>query len=935
VRGQQYAVVQEPSRPRSRSLDIIAQTLALTPGSRLGSYEIVAGIGAGGMGEVYKARDPRLNRLVALKLLPAAAAKDTEHRERFEREAQAVAALNHPGIVTIYSVEQADGQFFLTMELVEGRSLADALPTTGLSLDRVLRIAISVADAMAAAHQKGITHRDLKPGNIMLGENEHAGRVKVLDFGLAKLAEAPAPAAGPTTMTALPTAPITGEGRILGTVAYMSPEQAEGRPIDARSDLFSLGVILYEMATGQRPFTGDTSISIISSIVKDTPTPVTELNPALPRDLGRIIRRALSKDLERRYQTAKDLRNDLEELKASLDSGELQTSATASASFPAGADGAAARHRGVVIAAGLVVLALAGGIVYLLATRRPQPAASATVGPSVQDLQITQLTTSGIAGRPVISPDGKYVAYIQRSQVPGPGGDSVPASSVWIRQVATSSNVQIVAPDPLMAVGGLTVTPDGTYVDYVGRARGATARELWRVSFLGGPPKKLLENVVTPIGWSPDGRQMAFEREDLRRGVFEIVLAEADGANPRVLTMRKYPASFDSLSLISAPSVRPAWSLDGRVIAVPGAVRSPDFQEQIVFVDSTSGREHAVPVQGPVFGLDWLDAGSLVVDQVVETGGPSQLWRLAYPSGAVTRLTNDLGSYTDVSLTAARDSLVTTKTDRRVAIWVSDGSGTNAKEVVPATQSSGTVDVVEWAVDRVLFTSTIGGHRSISSIGQDGGTSQEVVTQGALPTTTSDGRTIVFRSTDPKRQGLWKVTDGGRPALLFSGPTNWPSVTHDDRSVVFTSESGGVQVLWMVSIDGGTPTQMSHRFASVAVLSPDGKAVAFETQDDQGRPAYAICNLPDCSSLRFVPPRPGGGSGRITWTPDSTGFLYTTGTPQNLWVESLDGKTARQLTHFTDDRQIADAAWSRDGKRLAIARTTQMADIVLFRGLKR
>jgi len=363
VRGQQYAVVQEPSRPRSRSLDIIAQTLALTPGSRLGSYEIVAGIGAGGMGEVYKARDPRLNRLVALKLLPAAAAKDTEHRERFEREAQAVAALNHPGIVTIYSVEQADGQFFLTMELVEGRSLADALPTTGLSLDRVLRIAISVADAMAAAHQKGITHRDLKPGNIMLGENEHAGRVKVLDFGLAKLAEAPAPAAGPTTMTALPTAPITGEGRILGTVAYMSPEQAEGRPIDARSDLFSLGVILYEMATGQRPFTGDTSISIISSIVKDTPTPVTELNPALPRDLGRIIRRALSKDLERRYQTAKDLRNDLEELKASLDSGELQTSATASASFPAGADGAAARHRGVVIAAGLVVLALAGGIV--------------------------------------------------------------------------------------------------------------------------------------------------------------------------------------------------------------------------------------------------------------------------------------------------------------------------------------------------------------------------------------------------------------------------------------------------------------------------------------------------------------------------------------------------------------------------------------------
>jgi serine/threonine-protein kinase len=227
-------------------------------GARLGPYEILGALGAGGMGEIYRARDPKLNRLVALKLLPSSAASDPERRERFEREAQAVAALNHPGIVTIHSVEEADGQFFLTMELVEGRSLADAMPPTGLPLDRLLKIAIPVADAMAAAHQKGITHRDLKPANIML-------------------ADAPIAAMGTTSLpTALSTKPITGEGRIVGTVAYMSPEQAEGKPIDARSDLFSLGVILYEMATGQRPFTGDTSISITSSIVKDTPTSVTE-----------------------------------------------------------------------------------------------------------------------------------------------------------------------------------------------------------------------------------------------------------------------------------------------------------------------------------------------------------------------------------------------------------------------------------------------------------------------------------------------------------------------------------------------------------------------------------------------------------------------------------------------------------------------------------
>jgi serine/threonine protein kinase len=213
------------------------------------------------MGEVYKARDPRLNRMVAVKLLPAAAGNDAERRERFEREAQAVASLNQPGIVTIHSVEQDAGQFFLTMELVEGRSLTEAMPPDGWPLDRLLKIAITVADAMAAAHQKGITHRDLKPANIMLGEGEHGGRVKVLDFGLAKLADVPTATGEPLLPTALAT--ITGEGQILGTVAYMSPEHAEGKPIDARSDLFSLGVILYEMATRRRPFTGDTAVSII------------------------------------------------------------------------------------------------------------------------------------------------------------------------------------------------------------------------------------------------------------------------------------------------------------------------------------------------------------------------------------------------------------------------------------------------------------------------------------------------------------------------------------------------------------------------------------------------------------------------------------------------------------------------------------------------
>ncbi len=292
--------------------------MSLAPGTHLGPYDIVSLLGTGGMGEVYRARDPRLGRHVAIKVLPSAFADDAERLRRFEREARAAAALNHPNIVTVYSVERSDGVLFLTMEVVEGRSLALAMPKGGFAIDELLTIAIPLADAVAAAHEKGITHRDLKPANIMIGAAGHTGRVKVLDFGLAKLIDPGLATAGASTM---PAGPSTAEGRIVGTVAYMSPEQAAGTAIDARSDLFSLGVILYEMATGQKPFTGDTSVSVLSSILKDTPVSVTDLKPALPRELGRIVRRCLVKDPTRRYQTAADLRNELEDLKQDLEPG--------------------------------------------------------------------------------------------------------------------------------------------------------------------------------------------------------------------------------------------------------------------------------------------------------------------------------------------------------------------------------------------------------------------------------------------------------------------------------------------------------------------------------------------------------------------------------------------------------------------------------------
>ena len=282
--------------------------MQLAPGSRLGPYEIVSPLGRGGMGEVYRARDTRLGREIAIKVLPEDVARDPDRLSRFEREAKAVAALNHPNLVTLHSIEESNGVRFLTMELVDGQSLDQVIPPGGLPVPRVLDLAIAIAEALVAAHQKGVVHRDLKPGNLMVSRD---GRVKVLDFGLAKLSEVErAPAGLAPTME-----PISAVGLVLGTVPYMSPEQLRGESVDARSDLFSLGVVLYEMVTGKRPFGGGSAIEVSTSILRDAPPPTSSVRANVPGDLERIIARCLEKDPERRSQTAKEVRNELEWLK--------------------------------------------------------------------------------------------------------------------------------------------------------------------------------------------------------------------------------------------------------------------------------------------------------------------------------------------------------------------------------------------------------------------------------------------------------------------------------------------------------------------------------------------------------------------------------------------------------------------------------------------
>ena len=881
-------------------------------GTQLGHYRIERLLGVGGMGEVYLASDTKLGRQVALKVLSEKLAGDPDRLERFEREARAAAALNHPNIVTIHSVENIGGTPFLTLELVDGQTLAQMMSPGGLPLDRVLVLGIPLADAVGAAHTRGITHRDLKPANVMVTAD---GRLKVLDFGLAKVKEEALVAAE----AGLPTAALTSEGRIVGTVAYMSPEQAEGKPVDQRSDVFSLGIILYELATGARPFGGDTHMSTLSAIIKDTPKPITEVRPGLPRELSKIINRCLAKDVEDRYQSAKDLRNDLRALKNELTSGEIEP--ISESGVRSVATHAAARQRTALIAAG-VVLSLGAAAWWLRGSMTP----AGPVSRPFDTINLTRLTTTGTAGLAAMSLDGRYVAHVSFKDG---------KQSLWLRQIATTSNVEVVPPAEVRYVG-LTFSPDGDHIYYATYARGGNIGNLYQVPVLGGGARLILEDVDTSISFSPDGRQFAFLRgyPDQRKSA--VIVANADGTAERQLTVRTRPLGYPLQGI--------AWSPDGKSIAATGG-NDEELRGQVVIVDVAGATETVLPTPDwrDVLRLAWLPDGSGLLVNAQESAGESsnQIFLVAYPSGTSRRLTNDLSSYSGLSVAPDGRSFVAIRNERRAAIWTMPA--TDAAKAAPITAEASAdegAQGIAWTPDgRIVYTTEASGNPDVWIMNADGSRRVQLTSNPGLdisPRVTRDGRYIVFVSDRDGGMRAWRMAlDGSGAARLTADAVGrWRvSLSNDDKWIYYDGLRGEPR---KVPIEGGQdqpafPPDLLGRLAEPlprgfheAMVSPDGTQIAGHYNTDRGERIVVIPAAGGAMTrYETVPPS-------ATWSPDGRALVYadTRGGVSNLMRQPLSGGAPAAVTRFAAE-QIFNYALSPDQKHLALVRGRVSSDVVL------
>jgi serine/threonine protein kinase len=878
-------------------------------GQTIAQYRIIRELGRGAMGVVYLAEHVVLGRRVAIKTV-------SSNYGRFLREARAASALSHPHIATIHDYGKTDsGQPYIVMEYIEGKTLADLILQGNLTIARSLRIVREVAEALSEAHRHNIIHRDIKPTNIAVDDR---GIVKVLDFGLAKQVgletEEPDNNHDANSLNTR-----TREGVLVGTPMYFSPEQAMGLELDPRSDLFSLGLVLYECLCGKPAFSGVTPMDICAKVIRDEPVAPSQINPSISTDVERVTLRALEKEKDKRYQSATDLASDLETLELSFSSaGRLSIDQIQGPpkEKPVVIDRGRKIKRLALVLLGVLIIGLISAW-WLFSSQRQRPKPEPPVPEQVR------LGIGGNIIEAAISPDGEFVAYVN---------DENGKQSIRSHQFRTGSDIQVVNPGNAK-YKGLSFFPNSIYLSYL-KTEGDTA-DLYQVATIGGASRKLASNVDTPVSFSPDGGRFTFVRYSAAEHLTTLLIADANGSNEQTLATLKEPQRFSRGGFYSSG---PAWSPDGKIIAVPAFSVSDETYREIILVNVSDSGMNTVTMGrwNVIEKIVWLADGSGFLMNAIEVKSSLfQVWLVDRQGGEARNITKNPSDYIGLSATKDSQVVLTTQNERTSSVWIQPAS----VEQIPSSRRLGSFGI-SWTADgKFVLASNIDGNYQIYTMDADGSNRKQVIFNDQTnfePVTSPDGRYIVYASYEGRHPHIWRADIDGNHAkqLTFGADEDLPRFTPDGKWIVYHNIDHNRYSIRKVSIDGGDPITVVSEHSTQPDVSPDGTRVACFAQR-AGTTTWEILVVPidgGAPVARFpLPPTVNSEWPGLRWSPDGDGLTYvaTVQGVSNVWRQALSGGEAKPLTKFKENR-IFFFDWSRE-RKLVLVRGSDTRDLILVR----